>query len=86
MEEAGVTGHIATTPIGSYRSSDKGVLVDVDLYPLRVEHQLDVWQEMDQRLRHWALIAEVRLLIDNRSLTKLAAKLQRELVVKPIKG
>lgn len=82
MEEAGVTGEIGTNPIGSYRNSDKGVMVDIDLYPLRVETQLDHWQEMDQRLRHWALLAETKRLLADRSLARLAEALHRRLTVR----
>ena len=83
MEEAGVRGEVATSPIGSYRSSassDGSSLVDVDIYPLRVETQLDVWKEMDQRLRHWAVLPEARRLLNDPALSKLAVKLQRQLM------
>lgn len=79
LEEAGVTGRIGTEPVGSYRSSsstDGSALVDVDLYPLRVETQLDEWKEMGQRLRHWAVLPEVRRLLNDSSLSRLAGKLQ----------
>ena len=82
MEEAGVSGQVAREPVGSYRSSasvDGSSLVDVDLYPLRVESQLDVWKEMDQRLRHWAVLPEARRLLNDPALSRLAAKLQAQL-------
>jgi 8-oxo-dGTP pyrophosphatase MutT (NUDIX family) len=82
MEEAGVSGQIAVEPIGSYRSSasaDGSSLVDVDLYPLRVETQLDVWKEMDQRLRHWAVLPEARRLLNDRALSRIAVLLQASL-------
>ena len=82
MEEAGVTGEIGAECIGSYQNSDKGVLVDVDLYPLRVESQLDEWQEMDQRLRHWALLAEAKRLLADRSLAGIAETLHRQLTAR----
>ena len=75
---------IDTTPIGSYQNSDKGVPVEIDLYPLRVESQLDSWQEMDQRLRHWALLAETKRLLADRSLARLAENLHRQLAVRPV--
>jgi 8-oxo-dGTP pyrophosphatase MutT (NUDIX family) len=82
MEEAGVSGEVAKDPIGSYRSSasaDGSSLIDVDLYPLRVETQLDVWKEMDQRLRHWAVLPEARRLLNDRALSRLAILLQASL-------
>lgn len=79
MEEAGVLGTVSQESLGSYQISDKGVLVDVDLYPLKVETQLDEWDEMHQRLRHWVLLAEARRLLAERSLVRLAEKLHRSL-------
>lgn len=81
MEEAGVTGEIGTTAIGSYYNLDKGVPIDIDLYPLRVEQQMDQWDEMDQRLRHWALLSETKRLLADRSLSRLAEALHRQLTV-----
>src|SRR5690606_18131025 len=82
LEEAGVSGQIGSTPIGSYRTSanvDGSSLVDVDLYPLRVETQLDVWKEMDQRLRHWVVLPEARRLLNDPALSRLALALQARL-------
>ena len=80
MEEAGVSGDIAVHPIGSYRTSVDGAsLVDVDLYPLRVQTQLDVWKEKHQRLRHWAVLPEARRLLNDPALSRLAVLLQASL-------
>lgn len=79
LEEAGVTGEVSETVIGSYQNSDKGMLVDIDLYPLRVDAQLDSWDEMDQRLRHWALLAETKRLLADRSLARIVEALHRQL-------
>lgn len=79
LEEAGVSGVIDATPVGSYQNTDKGMPVEIDLYPLRVETQHDAWQEMDQRLRHWALLAETKRLLADRSLASLAEALHRRL-------
>jgi 8-oxo-dGTP pyrophosphatase MutT (NUDIX family) len=82
QEEAGVTGEIWHTPIGCYRASasaDGSTLVDVDIFPLRVDAQLDEWKEMDQRLRHWAVLSEAKRLLNDRHLSRLAAKLQAQL-------
>lgn len=82
LEEAGVSGEIGTSAIGTYRNTDKGVPVEIDLYPLRVEAQLEAWQEMDQRLRHWALLAETKRLLSDRSLSNIAEGLHRQLTVR----
>ena len=84
MEEAGVTGEIGTTAIGSYQNSDKGILIDVDLYPLRVENQMEQWDEMDQRLRHWALLTETKRLLADRTLSRLVEALHRELTTQRV--
>lgn len=78
LEEAGVTGEIEEVPVGSYRASvghDGATLVDVDLYPLRVTQQHEQWREGNERLRHWATLAEARRLLADRSLGRLAAQL-----------
>jgi Predicted NTP pyrophosphohydrolase len=80
-EEAGVIGEVSTTPIGSYRAGAGAmgsVLVDVDIYPLRVEQQLDDWKEKGQRLRHWTVLSEAKRLLADRALINLANRLSAE--------
>jgi 8-oxo-dGTP pyrophosphatase MutT (NUDIX family) len=84
LEEAGVIGEIGDEPIGSYQNTDKGLLVDIDLYPLKVSEQFDTWDEMDQRLRHWALLAEARRLLADRALVRLAEALHRQLTTRRV--
>ncbi len=83
LEEAGVAGTIEQTPVGSYRASggtDGISLVDVDLYPLLVTEQLDVWREQNQRLRHWVTLSEARRLLTDPTLGRLAQRLHARLV------
>ena len=82
LEEAGVSGEIDTNPIGTYYNSDKDMRVEIDLYPLRVEAQLEAWQEMDQRLRHWALLTETKRLLSDRTLSNIAETLHRQLTAR----
>ncbi|WP_332691220.1 NUDIX hydrolase [Devosia sp.] len=82
LEEAGVSGQIGANAIGTYENTDRGVRTEIDLYPLRVEAQLQTWQEMDQRLRHWALLAETKRLLADRSLSSIAEALHRQLTVR----
>lgn len=77
-EEAGVVGEVGTEPVGSYQNSDKGMLVDIDLYPLRVKEQFDNWDEMHQRMRHWALLAEARRLLNDRVLGNVVDTLDKQ--------
>lgn len=80
LEEAGVVGQIEDRPIGSYRTGsdiDGSALVDVDIYPMLVQNQLDEWKEQSQRLRHWAVISEARRLLSDPALGRLAGALAK---------
>jgi 8-oxo-dGTP pyrophosphatase MutT (NUDIX family) len=87
FEEAGVTGEVETKPIGSYRTmktlSIRRQPVVVDLYPLRVEQQLDEWPEKGQRHRHWAILPEAKRLLSEAKLAEMAARLSRTLTPAP---
>lgn len=82
-EEAGVSGDIEQTPIGSYYlpvTEERPRPIEVRMFPLRVTAQRDDWEERGQRYRHWAVLAEARRLITHDGLADLAAALaQREL-------
>jgi 8-oxo-dGTP pyrophosphatase MutT (NUDIX family) len=83
FEEAGVMGEVDQTPIGSYRTmktlSIRRQPVVVDLYPLRVEQQLEDWPEKGQRHRHWAILPEAKRLLSETKLAEMAARLSRSL-------
>jgi 8-oxo-dGTP pyrophosphatase MutT (NUDIX family) len=76
FDEAGVEGIVNTISVGSYRAwKTRGVrrlVIEVDMFPFRVERQLDNWRETDERHRHWATLAEASRLITNRRLVELA--------------
>lgn len=80
FEEAGVEGEIERVPVGSYRTRKRdlmGTVIDVALYPMRVEHQHDDWPERHQRFRHWAILSETRRLVSDRRLAELARLVSR---------
>jgi NUDIX domain len=87
-QESGVVGKIAREPIGSYRywkSLDKHfVLIEVDVYPLRVEKSLKSWPEQQQRASRWLSPEDAVLLIDEPELATLlrnfASKKERTLL------
>lgn len=83
FEEAGVRGTIEKTPIGSYRTMKTTAFrrqpIVVDLYPLRVEEQLEEWPEMGQRHRHWAMLPEAKRLLSDTKLAETAARLAKSL-------
>ncbi|MGE3745154.1 MAG: NUDIX hydrolase [Sphingomonadaceae bacterium] len=55
LEEAGVIGEPGEQPLGvfSHVKSAVGLLVTVEVYPLRVTRELDKWDERSQRQRRW---------------------------------
>jgi 8-oxo-dGTP pyrophosphatase MutT (NUDIX family) len=87
FEEAGIEGEIETAPIGTYRDSKtlgiRRLLIEVDLYPLRLVRQLDDWPEMRNRNRHWVILPEARRLLSNPGMADLAAVLDRRLTPQP---
>lgn len=74
-DEAGVEGVVETATVGSYRTwKTRGVrrfVIEVDMFPFRVERQLGNWRETDERHRHWATLPEANRLITNRRLVEL---------------
>ena len=57
-EEAGVIGAVCPTSIGSYeyrkrRANGAAIMYNVEVFPLAVTRELDVWKEMDERERRW---------------------------------
>ena len=73
--EAGIEGVVETVSVGSYRTwKTRGVrrfAIEVDMYPFRVERQIDNWRETDERHRHWATLKEASRLITNKRLVEL---------------
>ena len=74
FEEAGVRGAIAPDPIGAYEKADRasGRTVRIPMYPLRVDRELAAWPEQGQRRRRWAILQEVRVLVAQPDLVRLA--------------
>ncbi len=57
-EEAGIRGATAAAPIGRYsyrktRWTGVAVLVEVDVFPIAVDTELDDWKERTERERRW---------------------------------
>jgi 8-oxo-dGTP pyrophosphatase MutT (NUDIX family) len=67
-EEAGVVGKIRHSPIGYFeywkRLRDHFALVEVDVYPLKVEKSLKGWPEKRQRVIKWLTTADAAMLVD----------------------
>jgi 8-oxo-dGTP pyrophosphatase MutT (NUDIX family) len=80
-DEAGVEGVIATRPVGSYRAwKTRGMrrfVIEVEMYPFRVERQHDSWRETGERYRHWATLAEATRLITDKRIVALVRAFAR---------
>lgn len=74
-EEAGVAGRVKRKPIGTYtywkRLADHFALVEVEVYPLKVEKFLKRWPERRERFRRWLPARDAALLIDEPQLHHL---------------
>ena len=84
LEEAGVEGEVQAQPVGSYRTIKtlalRRAVIEVDMYPLRVERQLDEWREQKSRHRHWVILPEAKRLLSDPRLAELADRLSRRVL------
>lgn len=82
-DEAGVEGEIATRSIGSYRAwKTRGMrrfVIEVEMFPLRVESQDEKWLETGERYRHWVTLAEAKRLITDKRIVELVRAFARKL-------
>lgn len=75
-EEAGVRGLACPTPLGAYRyrktrKSGASLMVDVDVFPILVTHEMDEWEEQGQRERRWFSLSEAAQAVDEPDLQVL---------------
>ncbi|WP_413630331.1 DUF47 family protein [Novosphingobium sp. KCTC 2891] len=75
-EEAGVRGLVCPVPLGSFRyrkrkGSGASLMVDVEVYPLAVTDELEVWKEAGQRERSWFTLSEAADKVDEADLREL---------------
>lgn len=82
-EEAGVVGKIRKKPIGSYtywkRRTDRFDLVQVEVFPLKVERHLANWRERGQRRLAWFSPEHAAGLVDEPGLGDLIRRLPGEI-------
>ncbi len=86
FEEAGVRGKMGAEPVGRYlydKVSLDGSAVPcmVDVYPLRVELELDGWREATTRTRSWAPLETASMLAYEEGLADLLAHLDPNLLI-----
>ena len=74
-EEAGVEGTVAEEPFGTYHGVKlRGAgetPIEVEMYPLEVEVELDDWPERGERRRRWASAGEACILLSEPGLVEL---------------
>lgn len=74
-EEAGVVGPCSTRPLGRFsywkRLKRDFVWITVQVYPLKVERQLDEWADMQDRERAWVSPRKAAALLDQPELASL---------------
>ncbi len=75
-EEAGVQGLVCPTPLGSYRyrkrqKSGASLMIDVDVFPLAVNRELDTWKEQAERERRWVTLPEAAEMVEESDLSDL---------------
>jgi 8-oxo-dGTP pyrophosphatase MutT (NUDIX family) len=75
-EEAGVTGEVDPTSVGSYRylkrlKGEEAIPIQVIVFPLEVRSQLDHWKEKNQRQCAWFRYQKSASLVAEPSLKRL---------------
>jgi 8-oxo-dGTP pyrophosphatase MutT (NUDIX family) len=79
MEEAGISGAIASAPLGSFRyhklrKNGETVSCKVDVFPMEVSHQRRSWTEKHRRELRWCSIDEAIRRVSEPGLRRLIAK------------
>ncbi|WP_231730281.1 DUF47 family protein [Novosphingobium sp. Fuku2-ISO-50] len=76
LEEAGVTGAVCPSSLGSYfyrktLSSGAAIRAEVQVFPLAVTEERDEWPESGQRTRRWFSLSEAAAAVDEADLGML---------------
>ena len=64
FEEAGIEGTLVGAPIGTYQYEKWQVELTVQVYVMRVTNELEEWDEMTIRERHWLKSRKASNLLD----------------------
>jgi uncharacterized protein len=75
-EEAGIRGLACPTPLGSYRyrkrrGNGASLMVDVDVFPLAVNDEMERWKEQSERERRWFTLTDAAEAVDEEDLRDL---------------
>lgn len=76
FEEAGIKGKVDPTPIGTFRHTKQHLLmgtleVEIVVYPMAVDRELDNWPERDERTRKWFALSDAADRVDSDALKAL---------------
>ncbi len=79
LEEAGVTGRVALTPVAEYaqvKQSPDGRLrpIRVSAFPLAVRREFEHWAEDGQRERRWMLLTEAIASVEDGEIKTVLAR------------
>ena len=77
FEEAGVRGTVSRILLGTYRYTKWGGTCAVDVFPFRVEEELEVWPESTFRTRLWLPLAEAAERVASEPLAEIIRALGR---------
>jgi 8-oxo-dGTP pyrophosphatase MutT (NUDIX family) len=82
-EEAGLVGRVGSERVGTYRYAkrlrgSRTVPVEVEVFPLAVERQLDDWPERGQRETRWFAPEEAARVVEEGGLSDLLLALAAE--------
>ena len=71
LEEAGVEGRVSPVSIGCYRHGDADKDPIVEVFLMRVERELDTWDEDEERTRRWVGLDEAYQHVDEDGLKSI---------------
>lgn len=75
FEEGGVRGRIGKQSIGSFATckEQEGAIIplDVEVFPLEVDEELDDWPEMETRKRRWLRLNQAAGLVEDQGLAAI---------------
>jgi len=76
FEEAGIVGEVAARPVGAFcydklfERTGLSSPCTVEVFPLKVSHQLEVWPEAGQRQTRWARAEDLEAMVGDGELRR----------------
>ena len=76
FEEAGIVGEVDARPVGEFcydklfERTGLSSPCTVEVFPLKVTHQLETWPEAGQRRTQWAYAEDLPALVEDRDLRR----------------